>query len=92
MAKTLIDLVGWLGALLLLAAYGAVSFRKLHADSMAYQLANAVGSCCLIVNTLYYRAFPSAFVNFVWIGIAISAGWRLRHRAQEAIPLNDPSR
>ena len=37
MAKTLIDLIGWLGALLLLAAYAAVSFRKLHADSMAYR-------------------------------------------------------
>lgn len=92
MAKTLIDLIGWLGALLLLGAYGAVSFRKLRPESMFYQLANALGSCCLIVNTLYYRAFPSAFVNFVWIGIAISAGWRLRPRVQKALTANEPSR
>ena len=91
MAKTLIDLIGWLGALLLLGAYGSVSFRKLRAESMLYQLANALGSCCLIVNTLYYRAFPSAFVNLVWIGIAISAGWRLRNRTGEAVPVNERS-
>jgi hypothetical protein len=92
MTKVAIDLIGWLGALLLLAAYGAVSFRKLRPESMLYQLANALGSCCLIVNTLYYRAFPSAFVNFVWIGIAISAGWRLRSHAQEAISANEHPR
>jgi hypothetical protein len=91
MTKLAIDLIGWIGALLLLGAYGCVSFRKLRAESMLYQLANAVGSCCLIVNTLYYHAFPSAFVNVVWIGIAIIAGVRIRTRAQEAIPESGPS-
>jgi hypothetical protein len=92
MTKTLIDLIGWLGALFLLGAYGAVSFRKLPAQSMIYQLANALGSCCLIVNTLYYRAFPSAFVNLVWIAIAIVAGVRIRSRTQEALPAREQAR
>lgn len=89
MTKVAIDLIGWLGALLLLGAYGCVSFRRLRAESMVYQLANALGSCCLIVNTLYYRAFPSAFVNLVWIAIAIVAGFRIRSNAQEAAPARD---
>ena len=67
----IVDLVGWIGAGTLLLAYAMVSFRKLRADSARYQLLNAFGSCCLIVNTTYYRAYPSAFVNVIWILIAI---------------------
>lgn len=78
MLKLAVDLVGWIGAALLLAAYGLVSFKKLHPESGLYQLFNAIGSACLIVNTVYYRAYPSAFVNVIWILIAISASYRLR--------------
>jgi len=79
-AKFAVDLVGWMGAALLLAAYAMVSFNKLRADSGYYQLLNAIGSCCLIVNTVYYRAYPSAFVNVIWILIAILASIRARQR------------
>lgn len=84
MIKLAVDLVGWLGAGLLLLAYGLVSFQKLRADSGHYQLLNAVGSCCLIVNTVYYRAYPSAFVNLIWIIIAVVASYRMRLRAASA--------
>jgi hypothetical protein len=62
----------------LLTAYGMVSFHRMRPDSLRYQLANAIGSCCLIVNTMYYRAYPSAFVNVIWIVIAIAATLRAR--------------
>lgn len=65
---------------MLLTAYAMVSFKKLRADSGYYQLLNAIGSCCLIVNTVYYRAYPSAFVNVIWILIAILASIRGRSR------------
>jgi hypothetical protein len=84
MIKLAIDLVGWLGAGLLLLAYGLVSFQKLHASSDRYQLLNAAGSCFLIVNTFYYRAYPSAFVNLIWIIIAVVASYRMRLRAASA--------
>ena len=85
MAKIIVDLVGWLGAGLLLAAYGLVSFKRLRPDATLYQLLNAVGSCCLIVNTVFYRAYPSAFVNGIWIMIAGFAFYRIRSsRVREA--------
>jgi hypothetical protein len=84
--KLIIDLLGWSGAFLLLGAYGCVSFRKLRADSVLYQLINGLGSCFLVVNTVYYHAFPSAFVNLIWICIAVSAGIRMRGRTHEALP------
>jgi hypothetical protein len=81
MAKLSVDVVGWLGAGLLLLAYGLVSFKKLRADSGYYQLLNAVGSSFLIVNTIYYRAYPSAFVNLIWIIIAGVATYHVRSRS-----------
>ena len=78
MEKAFLDAVGWVGACLLLLAYGLVSFRRLRADSLAYQFMNGVGSLFLVVNTVYYHAYPSAFVNVVWITIAVTAGIRMR--------------
>jgi hypothetical protein len=78
MAQLLADVAGWAGALALLLAYGMVSFKKLPADSGWYQFLNAVGSACLIVNTVYHRAYPSAAVNVVWIVIATVAQIRAR--------------
>lgn len=83
--KLLVDLLGWSGALLLLGAYACVSFRKVRADGGTYQFFNGLGSFFLLVNTMYYRAFPSAFVNVIWIGIAVTAGIRLRGQARHAV-------
>ena len=83
MLKLFVDLLGWAGALLLLGAYACVSFRRLAADGALYQFVNGVGSCFLVGNTIYYRAFPSAFVNVVWICIAVVAGIRMRGRARD---------
>ena len=68
-----IDLGGWLGALVLLAAFGLNSFGSMHARSRAYLGLNIAGSILLIINTGWHRAWPSAFVNVVWTAIAIAA-------------------
>lgn len=69
--KTGVDILGWMGAIMLLAAYAAVSMRRMQGDSPIYQVLNLFGGACLIVNTVYHGAFPSAVVNIVWIGIAV---------------------
>jgi hypothetical protein len=65
------DAIGWTGAALLLVAYAMVSSKKWEVDSTAYQLLNIVGSIFLVANTIFYRAYPSSFVNVIWAGIAI---------------------
>lgn len=67
----LIDIVGWVGAAVLLLAYGLVSTRKSEGDSAFYQLLNLAGSALLMMNSFYYGAYPSSGVNIVWIGIAL---------------------
>ena len=68
--KLIVDLLGWTGAVALLSAYGLISAKKVDGHSPLYQVLNIIGSVLLIVNSTYYRAFPSAFVNVVWLGIA----------------------
>lgn len=82
MTRALIELAGWLGAALLLLAYALVSFRKLLPDSTAYQSMNFIASCMLVANTVYWRAYPSAVVNLVWILIAVAAFIRAVTRAE----------
>jgi hypothetical protein len=65
------DAIGWFGAAALLVAYAMVSSRKLEGNSTVYQLLNIVGSLLLAANTVFYRAYPSSFVNLIWIGIAV---------------------
>ncbi len=67
----LIDILGWIGAIALLVAYALISARRVEGDSTGYQLLNLVGSILLILNTLYYGAYPSSFLNLFWIAVAL---------------------
>ena len=71
--KLLIDIMGWVGSLEVILAYGLNSYQRLKSDSVIFQLLNLTGGAFLIVNTLYYGAYPSTFINIVWVVIAIVA-------------------
>ena len=68
-----IDILGWLGALVVVAAYSLISYGSVDGRSPIYQTLNLIGSILLIVNTAWHRAWPSSVVNLVWVGIAIGA-------------------
>ena len=78
--EILLNVLGWIGAFLLLLAYALVSFKKLEADSQAYQWLNITASVLLLVNTIYYGAYPSSFVNAVWTVIALVAILTIRRK------------
>jgi hypothetical protein len=73
LARPLVDTLGWLGAVCVLVAYGLVSSGRVHGRAPLYQVPNAIGSVLLTVNTYYYHAYPSSFVNVLWLGIAVYA-------------------
>ncbi len=68
--RLVVDLIGWAGALVLLTAYALVSTKRVEGDARSYQMLNLFGGAFLIVNTLYYGAYPSSLVNLVWVTIA----------------------
>jgi len=75
--KLLIDIIGWIGSFEVIAAYGLNSYQKIKTDSFLFQLLNLTGAAFLIVNTLYYNAYPSTFINIVWVIIALLSLARL---------------
>lgn len=79
-----IDILGWCGAFVVLLAYALVSTRRVEGDSRCFQYLNIAGAVLLLANTAYAGAYPSSFVNAVWIGIAIFA---LHRRGVESVPV-----
>ena len=79
--NTVIDIIGWVGAVLLLLAYAMVSYKRLPGDSVRFQLLNVAGGLLLAVNSGYHGALPSVVVNAVWIVIGVVALVRA-HRAR----------
>lgn len=71
MENILIDLTGWVGSILLIAAYWSVSKKRIAPESFIYHSLNIIGSLLLIVNTVYYGALPSAAVNVIWVFIGL---------------------
>ena len=76
-----IDVIGWIGAAVLIYAYWLVSTRKTTGNSGAYQVLNLVGAILVLANSLFYGAYPSVGVNAVWIGIGLYA---LRSRSRNS--------
>ena len=69
--QTIVDVLGWVGAVLLVGAYALVSLKKVEGDSILFQGINIVAGIFLITNTVYWKAYPSSALNAAWIGIAI---------------------
>jgi hypothetical protein len=70
---TFIEVIGWVGALLVLAAYGLVSTERVSSRSLSYQALNIGGAVGLVINSAWNGAIPSAVVNLIWIGIGVYA-------------------
>lgn len=71
MNDLIINILGWIGSFLLIAAYFMNSRNLITAQSFSYQLMNVLGSIFLAVNTIYYGAYPSSAVNIIWIFIGL---------------------
>jgi hypothetical protein len=71
--ELLINILGWIGSIEVIAAYGLNSYQKIKSDSITFQLLNLTGAIFLIINSIYKQAYPFTFINSVWSVIAIVA-------------------
>jgi len=69
--QILIDTMGWFGTVLYLIAFALVSLKKVEGDSPLYQGINILAGILMIINTYYWRAYPSLGLNVAWLGIAV---------------------
>ena len=80
----LMEVVGWIGAILILAGYFLLSAGKLDAKSPSYQWLNVIGAIGFIANSSWNEAWPSAALNVIWVGIGIVALTRIATRTRTA--------
>lgn len=81
---TTIDWIGFLGAMLLLAAYFLSSFRMIKSGGLTYILLNGIGAgiACLAAVLLPY--LPFIILEGVWFIVAVIALIRLMNRKHKA--------
>jgi hypothetical protein len=75
-----IEIIGWVAALLILAAYGLLTAGKLTGEDPAYQWLNVVGALGILLNSGWNGAVPSAALNIIWMAIGVAALWRIRSK------------
>jgi hypothetical protein len=71
MLNDAIEVLGWVAAVLLLSAYVLLTMGKVTSRSRLYQWLNVFAGAGLIVNSGWNRAYPSVFINVVWMGIGL---------------------
>jgi hypothetical protein len=78
--KLLIETIGWIGSAAILTAYALNSYQKIRSDSLFFLLLNFTGGLLLIAYSYFKDAMANAFLNVVWVIVAIVALGKLYQR------------
>jgi hypothetical protein len=83
--RIFVEVVGWVGTLLVLFAYQRVSLKGGEPGPSFYVM-NAVGGAGLALNGAVNGAWPSVGLNVVWVAIGVASLilFRSRQRADRA--------
>jgi len=71
MVRYSIEIIGWLAAAMMLSAYLLLTMGKVSARSNLYHWFNALSGAGFIINSGWNGAYPSAFINVVWMLIGL---------------------
>jgi fluoride ion exporter CrcB/FEX len=71
--KYLLELTGWMGAIISLSAFTLNSLNLLSSQSIEYLLMNIIGCSFLIVYAVSKKAYASWVLNAVWLLITAFA-------------------
>jgi hypothetical protein len=82
MMETLIEILGWIGSLEVIIAYGLNSYQRLRSDTFLFYFLNITGGFLLIIYSLYKGAYANTFINVVWVIIAIPAVIKLLRKSK----------
>ena len=85
-ASLLVEILGWMGAVLVLVAYLLVSVGGRPGTSPAYLWLNAIGAAFFVLNTWWHGAIPSMVLNIIWSGIGFGALWKIYRRGLSGPP------
>jgi len=76
-----IETIGWAAAALMLSAYVMLTMGRLSARSHLYHWLNILSGAGFVLNSGWNGAYPSAFINVVWVAIGLYGLWGpVRHQ------------
>lgn len=81
-----IEIVGWIGSIEILLAYGFNSYQKIKSNSLTFLLLNLTGGLLLTLYTVYKEAFANTFINLVWVLVAVISLLRLYQQKRVKTP------
>lgn len=76
MKHLIIEIIGWLGMILIIAAYALVSFSVIELK-LLYQVLSGFGGVGIIIVSFYKRAYQLAVLNVIWVLIVLLATLRI---------------
>jgi hypothetical protein len=68
---SVIDVLGWVGAIILLVAYTLNIMQKLETDSSYFLSINLLGAFLLTINAYSTESYPFLVVNLFWVLVSI---------------------
>lgn len=74
--KILIEVIGWVAAVMMLSAYVLLTTGRLSSTSPVYQWLNVLSGAGFIVNSGWNGAYPSASINVMWMAIGLYGVFR----------------
>ncbi len=78
------DVVGTIGVILIIIAYGAVQTRRMRSEQLSYSILNLVGAAMILVSLRYSFNLASFIIEIFWILISL---WGIvmwfRHRPSD---------
>jgi len=75
------NVIGTLGAIAIIAAYGLLQWRFWRSDDWAYSAANAFGAALILISLSVEPNLPSILIEAFWLLISLAGllrGWRDR--------------
>jgi len=69
---SIMQIIGIIGAGLLLLAYFNNSTKKWTTKNLAYQFSNLWGATLICINTYYFSVYGPLILNFFWALIALN--------------------
>ena len=74
------NLIGAVGAAIVIVAYLATQRGQLSAEDWRFPLANLVGAVLIVISLFAQWNLPSFIVEVFWIAISVYGLWRSLHR------------
>jgi paired small multidrug resistance pump len=65
-----IDLIGWIGVLLILTAFILTTFGVINATNSIYGILNFIGALGIIISSYAKKDLQPVILNIVWLVVA----------------------